>query len=184
MDAGQGIGRLAARRPSPAARAVAPPARTRSPSRVGATPARLASLRRERPGALVATSASRARERPHRVEQVLGGRHPEQCQHRPATGGLPRDRDPRRVAAERAMLSRTHSSAASQSRTPRFDGAPGDVAEAVEAEPVRDGDGHDAVAVERASVVPGARGRAGDVAAAVDVDEHREGGIRVSRQPA
>ena len=79
-----------------------------------------------------------------------------------------------------AMLSRTHSSAASQSRTPRFDGAPGMCPKPSKPSRYETDDGHDAVAVERAAVVPGARGRARRVAAAVDVDEHRQRGIRLA----
>ena len=72
----------------------------------GATPARFASLAESVRARSADDVRQHRRQGPRRVEESLGCRHPEQCQHRAAAGGLTRDRDARRVAAECARCSR------------------------------------------------------------------------------
>ena len=97
------------------------------------------------------------------VSSVITAPPPADCPAIVTRGGSP---------PNAAMLSRTHSSASSQSRTPRLTGASGSQPKPVEAQPVGDRHGHDAVAVERGAVVPGAGRGPRDVPAAVDVDQH------------
>ena len=122
------------------------------------------------------------RDRVHTAEEVLCRLHAEQRLHRTAASGLAGDRDACGVATERSdvllhPLERKHPVTHAAIRRRIFDPA-----KAVEPEPVRDGDGHDAVAVEPSPVVPGARGGAREVAAAVNPHKHWQAGAGCGRR--
>lgn len=99
---------------------------------------------------------------------------PLQRQHGTTTRRLANDRDAAGIAAERSDVVLHPLQAEQPVPDASVGGRALHPAEPVEAQPIRQGDGHDTVAVEVATVVPRAGRRAGEVAAPVEVHQHRQ----------
>ena len=110
------------------------------------------------------------------TEQPTSRGRREQGPDRAAAGGLPADGHPFGIPTEGGDVALHPAQGLDLVQQTSVVRGVGDPAEAVEAEPVREGHRHDAVAVEGAAVVPGAGRRPRLVAAAVDPDEHRQSG--------
>lgn len=123
------------------------------------------------PGRFHREQAAGQTDRP--LEPAAPGGRRQQGEHHRSPGRLARDGDPVRVAPERGDVLPHPVEREEHVPQPEVGGDVVQYGESVDAEPVADGDGDDAVAGEGAAVVPGARRAAREKAAAVDPHEHR-----------